>query len=430
MIQEFNHIEKVRGELSLPGDKSISHRAVIFSAMADGVSEIANLSDGEDVNSTITCLKSIGAEIERVARSVKVRGRGFKNFTKPSSPLNAGNSGTTSRLLSGLLAPQNFDSEIFGDDSLSKRPMDRVIHPLKLMGAVIESTGNGTLPMKIFPPEKFIPIDYYLPVASAQVKSAVLIAALHCDGITSVMDKYQTRDHTERMLNLKTSSISVADGKEKVIYSSKENYPVPSSYFVPSDISTASFFIVLTLLLKNSELKLTNVCLNETRTGILKILKEMGGNIEIQNEKESNGELFGDLIVRSSKLKNVEIKNETIPNIIDEIPILSVAGLFAESAFQIQNAKELRKKESDRIKSLCYNYRLLGLNIDETPDGFAISGEIKNLSPIFECFDDHRIAMAFLILSMLLKEGAKMNKFECVSISNPNFISQLKRIIG
>ena len=429
MIQEFNHIEKLNGELSLPGDKSISHRAVIFSAMADGVSEISNLSDGEDVNSTINCLEAIGTEIERVGRSAKVRGRGFKNFKKPSSPLNAGNSGTTARLISGLLAPQNFNSVIIGDDSLSKRPMDRVIHPLKLMGANIESTGNGTLPIKIFPPEKLMPIDYSLPVASAQVKSAVLIAALHCDVISSVTDKYQTRDHTERMLNLKTSFLSGPGGKEKVIYSSKENYPRPSSYLVPSDISTASFFIVLTLLLKNSELKLADVSLNETRIGILKVLKQMGGDIEIQNEKESNGESFGDIIVRSSKLKNIGIKNEIIPNIIDEIPILSVAGLFADGTFQIQNAKELRKKESDRIKSLCYNYRLLGLIIDESPDGFTISGEIKNHLPIFESFDDHRIAMAFSVLSMLLKEGAKMNKFDCVSISNPNFISQLKKIV-
>jgi 3-phosphoshikimate 1-carboxyvinyltransferase len=248
MVQEFNHIEKVNGELSLPGDKSISHRAVIFSAMADGISEITNLSDGEDVSTTINCLKVIGTEIEKVGNSVKIRGRGFKNFTKPISQLNAGNSGTSARLLSGLLAAQNFDSEIIGDDSLSKRPMDRVIHPLKLMGTNIESSSNGTLPIKIFSPEKLIPIDFFLPIASAQVKSAVLIAALHCDGTTSVTDMYQTRDHTERMLNLKTRF----SGNEKVIYSSKENYPLPKFYFIPSDISTASFFIVLTLLLKNS----------------------------------------------------------------------------------------------------------------------------------------------------------------------------------
>lgn len=425
MIQEFNRIEKVKGELNLPGDKSISHRAIIFSAMAGGVSEINNLSDGEDVKSTIYCLEAIGTEIERVGRSAKVRGRGFKNFTKTSSPLNAGNSGTSARLFTGLLAAQNFDSVIIGDESLSNRPMDRVIHPLKLMGANIYSTIDGTLPIKIFPVNKLNPIDYILPVASAQVKSAVLIAALHDDGITSVTDKYATRDHTERMLNLRT----IFSGKEKVIYSSRENYPLPKSYFVPSDISTASFFIVLTLLSKNSELKITDVSLNETRIGVLKVLKEMGGNIEIQNEKESNGESFGDIIVKSSKLKNIEIKNEIIPNIIDEIPILSVAGLFAEGIFQIENAKELRKKESDRIKSLCYNYRLLGIIADESPDGFTLTGEIQNHTPIFESFDDHRIAMAFSVLSTLLKDGAKMNKFECVSISNPNFISQLKRIV-
>ena len=429
MVQEFNRIENVSGELNLPGDKSISHRAVIFSAMADGVSEITNLSDGEDVNSTITCMEFIGAVIERAGRSAKVRGKGFKKFTKPSSMLNAGNSGTTTRLLSGLLAAQNFESIIIGDDSLSKRPMERVIQPLKLMGAGIESTDSGTLPIKIFPVKKLNPIDYQLLVASAQVKSAVLIAALHCDGITSVTDKYATRDHTERMLNLKTSFLSGNHKNEKVIYSSKENYPVPKSYFIPSDISTASFFIVLTLLSKNSELILHDVSLNETRIGILKVLKEMGGDIEIQNEKESNGEPFGDIVVKSSKLKNTAIKNEIIPNIIDEIPILSVAGFFAEGSFQIQNAKELRKKESDRINSLCYNYRLLGLNVDETPDGFSISGEIKHYSPAFESFDDHRIAMALSVLSMLLKDGAKINKFECVGISNPNFIFQLKKIV-
>ncbi len=263
-----------------------------------------------------------------------------------------------------------------------------------------------------------------MPIPSAQVKSAVLIAGLHCEGITSVTDAFETRDHTERMLGLKTE----ASGKEKIIYSSVQNYPQPSKYFVPSDISTASFFIILTLLTKSSSLRLKNVSLNPSRIGILKVLKEMGGAIEIENEGQSINEPFGDIVVKSSILKNVQIESGIIPNIIDEIPILSVAGLLAEGEFEIKNAKELRKKESDRINSLCHNYRLLGLNIEEYDDGFSISGEVKNQFPIFNSFHDHRIAMAFAVLSMLLKDGAKIDNFECVAISNPNFMFQLKKI--
>jgi 3-phosphoshikimate 1-carboxyvinyltransferase len=425
LIQELKQIKKISGDLELPGDKSISHRALIFSAMAHGVSEISNLSDGMDVNSTVSCLESIGTEIIRVGNSAKVRGRGFKNFSKPITSLNAGNSGTTARLLSGLLAAQNFDSVISGDDSLSKRPMDRVILPLKLMGAKIQSSNNNDLPLKIFSTKNLYPIDYLLPIPSAQVKSAILIAALHCEGITSVKDNYAIRDHTERMLGLRTAF----SGKEKIIYASKTDYPHPCSYFVPSDISTASFFIVLTLLSKSSDLTLKNVSLNPSRIGFLIILKEMGGNIEIKNERESNREQFGDIVIESSSLKNVEINSEIVPNIIDEIPILSVAGLFADGKFVIKNAKELRKKESDRINSLCHNYRLLGLDIEEFEDGFSLLGEVKNRFPVFDSFNDHRIAMAFAVLSMLLKDGAKINKFECVNISNPNFISQLKKIV-
>ncbi len=426
MLQEFNHIENVRGDLSLPGDKSISHRAVIFSAMADGVSEIANLSDGDDVNSTIKCFEAMGVEIEKVGRLVKVRGKGFRKFSKPKSELNAGNSGTTARLLSGFLAAQDFEAIIIGDESLSKRPMGRVINPLKLMGTNFESNSNETLPLKIFPSEKINPINYVLPVASAQVKSAVIIAALHGEEISLVTEKFLTRDHTERMLNLKT----VNEGKVKTIYSSVEDYPHPNAYYVPSDISTASFFIVLTLLLKSSELRLRNISLNPTRIGILKILKAMGGKIKIDNERESSHEPIGDIIVQSSNLKNILVDEEIVPNIIDEIPILSVAGLFSEGKFSINHAKELRKKESDRINSICYNYRMLGLQVEEYADGFSVSGNVKNDFPVFESFDDHRIAMTFSVLSLLLKDGGKVNKFECVSISNPSFISQLKQIMS
>ncbi|NWF89457.1 MAG: 3-phosphoshikimate 1-carboxyvinyltransferase [Ignavibacteriaceae bacterium] len=426
MIKEFYKIESVNGELNLPGDKSISHRAVMFSAMAKGISRIENLSDGDDVNSTIFCFEKLGVEVERVGKSAIVNGKGFKNFSKPAVPLDAGNSGTTARLISGFLAAQNFESTVIGDQSLSKRPMARVIQPLRLMGAKFETNQQETLPLKILSGANLNPINYNLPVASAQVKSAILIAALHCDEISSVRDTFFTRDHTERMLGLKVSN----DSNSKLIYSSKEFYPRAQEYFVPSDISTASFFIVLALLLKSSELKIKNVGLNPSRIGILKVLKEMGADIKSENERESSNEPIGDIVVKSSQLKNIEIDEQIIPNIIDEIPILSIAGLFAEGNFKISNAKELRTKESDRIKSLCFNFRMLGLNVDEEESGFSVSGEITNRNPVFESFDDHRIAMAFSILSLLLKDGGKINKFECVSISNPNFISQLKQING
>ena len=425
MIQEFNNIEKVFGELALPGDKSISHRAVIFSSMAKGVSEIHNLSDGQDVQSTINCLQSIGTEIERIGRHVKISGKGIWGFSSPISDLNAGNSGTTARLLAGLLAAQNFESKIVGDESLSKRPMDRVIDPLRLMGAKIDSAAEKTLPIKIHPVLKINPIEYKLPVASAQVKSALLICGLHCNEESLVIDRFFTRDHTERMLGLK----SELRNNEKIIYASQKKYPQPNSYFVPSDVSTAAFFIVLALLSKIAELKIPSVSLNETRTGLLKLLIEMGGKIEINNQQENNGEFFGDIIVKNSELQNNSITSEIIPNIIDEIPILAVASWFSTGKFNIKNAGELRKKESDRIKSLCWNFKLLGLDVEEFEDGFSISGEITNDEPLFESFNDHRIAMAFAVLSMLLKNGGKVKDFDCAAISNPNFIPQVKSIV-
>jgi 3-phosphoshikimate 1-carboxyvinyltransferase len=426
MIQEFNPIHHVLGKLKLPGDKSISHRAVIFSAMAEGVSEIENLSDGEDVSSTIKCMQSLGTEIERRESKCIVKGRGFMNFAQPKSFLDARNSGTTARLLCGLLSAQNFESTLVGDSSLSKRPMDRIIQPLKLMGAKVESSEKNLLPLKIHPSEKLNSIEYQLPIASAQVKSTILIAGLHLAELTVVEDRFCTRDHTERMLGLNLYET----GNSRFISASKLNYPLPTKYFVPSDISTAAFFIVLALLSKSSELILKNVCLNPSRTGILELLKAMNANIEITNAGSLNNEPFGDIVVKRSELKNVEISSELIPNIIDEIPILSIAGLFAEGNFQIRFADELRKKESDRINSLCHNFRLLGLSVEEFDDGFLLSGKIKNHYPVFESFGDHRIALAFAVLSMHLKHGGKVNNFECVSISNPNFISQLKQIIG
>jgi 3-phosphoshikimate 1-carboxyvinyltransferase len=423
-MQEFYKINKVAGELTLPGDKSISHRSVIFSCLADGVSTIKNLSNGEDVKSTMSCFKKLGCKIEQQDGLVKITGKGFGNFTEPKEALDAGNSGTTARLISGILAVQKFKTVVAGDESLSKRPMKRVIEPLELMGGKIKASEGMTLPMEYYPSENINVISYELPVASAQVKSAILLAGLHLEAETKVIEKIPSRNHTEVMLNL---PVTHSEGKT-IISVSKKNYPSPADYLAPSDISTAAFFIVLALLVKDSRLTLKNVSLNETRTGIIKVLQAMGGKIEILNQRKISGESLGDLVIYGSRLKNITIGEEIIPNIIDEIPILSAAGLFAEGDFIITKAKELRAKESDRISALCSNYKELGLDVEEYEDGFLLHGKIKNNKPVFESFGDHRIAMTFAILSLVLDNGGKMNSFGCVSISNPDFLQQLQKI--
>lgn len=425
MMQEFKPTGIVRGRLTLPGDKSISHRAVMFASMAKGTSVIYNCLNADDVNSTIRCFRQLGCEIERTGNKLIVEGRGFKGFRKPDAPLYAGNSGTTSRLISGILCAQDFETSITGDDSLSKRPMKRIMGPLAGMGADLTATPDFTLPLTIKPASKLHAVNYRMDVASAQVKSAVLLAGLHLDEVTTVIETERTRNHTENLLNLNVEE----KGGERIITVSKKNYPQSFEMTVPSDISSAAFLIIFALLSEDSELILENVLLNETRTGILDVLKRMGANILLEDVKLMNGEKSGTLIIKSSKLKNIEIEKEIIPNIIDEIPILSIAGVFAEGPFEIRNAKELRFKESDRIKAMCENFKFLGLEVDEYEDGFSVGGEIRTKKMIFESYHDHRIAMSFAVLSMLRKEGGKVNNFECVEISNPAFLDQIRRII-
>lgn len=424
MIQEFKKIKNVKGELSLPGDKSISHRAVIFSSLAKGTSRIINLLESDDVISTINCFRNLGCEIHKEGTEYLVNGKGYKGFSKPENDLDAGNSGTTARLISGVLAAQDFGSNLVGDESLSKRPMNRIAKPLSLMGTKIKLSDRGTLPAYFQPSDKLKNIDYELEVASAQVKSALLLSAIHIDQKSTIIEKSITRDHTERMLGCETQF----DNGKKIITASKKNYPNAQEYLIPSDISTAAFFIVLALLAEGSELIIKNVSLNPTRTGFLILLKEMGANITFEKEKKVSGEELGDIVVKSSSLKNIVINPELIPNIIDEIPILSVAGLFAKGDFVIKNAAELRVKESDRIKSLVYNYQQLGVEVEEFEDGFKISGKIKNKNPKFKSFGDHRIAMTFAILSSLVFDNASIENFECAKISNPDFLNQLKSI--
>jgi 3-phosphoshikimate 1-carboxyvinyltransferase len=423
MIQSFNKIEKIKGVLKFQGDKSISHRVLLISSLAAGKSIIRNLSDSDDVKSTIHCLKELGIKIELNNNEAIVFGRGFRGYQKSMNPLNAGNSGTTARLLSGILAAQKFESLIEGDQSLSSRPMKRIIKPLSQMGAIIGSI-DGKLPIKISPNENLHSINFNLIVPSAQVKSAILFAGLHLDEDTSVVETIQTRNHTENLLDLK-----VVKEDEKIISAvSKNNYPEAKEYFIPGDISSAMFFIVLTLLTKNSELLIKDISLNPTRIECLSLLKRMGGNIQIEEKGISNNEAYGDLLVKSSDLSNVKIDKKFIPLIIDEIPVLTIAGIFAEGLFELQGAAELRVKESDRIKAICTNLLKLGLEIEEFDDGFGVSGSIKKQSEPFNSFGDHRIAMAFSILSCLLNEGGEVDGFECVSVSNPDFLQQLRSI--
>ena len=423
MIQSFTKINRVSGTLSLSGDKSLSHRALLISSMANRKSSILNLSDSEDVKSTIRCLESLGIKIEYLSNKVIVNGRGYKGYKVSSQSLNAGNSGTTARLLAGILSAQKFESLIEGDESLSSRPMNRIIEPLTLMGSKIKST-DGKLPLQIYPASNLRSINYELPIPSAQVKSAILLAGLHLEDETSVVESKLTRNHTENLLNL---SVKREEGKI-ISFVSKRNYPVSKEYFIPGDISSAMFFIVLTLLSEKSELLIKNVSLNPTRTESFNLIKRMGGDIQIEATGESNKEVYGDLFVKSSTLSNVKMDGEKIPLIIDEIPILAVAGIFAEGIFEIRGASELRVKESDRIKSLVSNFKLIGLEVEEFKDGFRISGNVKKTTQPFQSFSDHRIAMAFTILSSILEHGGKVERFESVAVSNPGFLDQLKSI--
>lgn len=424
MKMKFEKIKSVKGELNLAGDKSISHRAVIFSAMAVGKSTILNLSKGEDVRSTLNIVKELGASVVEEKNKLIITGCGFQNLKKPDKNLDCGNSGTTARLLSGVLAAQKFSSTLIGDESLSKRPMKRIIEPLKKMGVKIIALNDNNLPITIDPSYKLIPINYKMPMASAQIKSCVLLAGLHLDETSTVIDKVQSRNHTEQMLGLPVEIL----GNNIVSKSSRKFYPKPCDYFIPGDISSAAFPIVLTLITPNSELIIKNISLNPTRIGFIEILKKMGANIYFEDIQTSSNEEYGNVIVKSSLLKNIEIDHKIIANIIDEIPILTIAGIFAEGDFKIQNANELRVKESDRIKSICSNLKTLGLNVEESADGFTVNGLVKINNPVFISYGDHRIAMAFSILSMLLNYGGEVDGFECAGISNPDFNDQIKLI--
>ncbi len=439
-IKPANYLQ---GKINLPGDKSISHRAALFSALADGETKIENFASSEDCTSTLNCLKDLGVEIERENSTVFIKGVGKNGFTKPENELDCGNSGTTVRLISGILAGQNFDSILIGDESLSKRPMKRVIEPLSQMNAKIESNDN-LLPMKIYGENPLRSITYKMPVASAQVKSCILLAGLNADGITKVQSpnsKNQSatsRNHTELMLkylgaDISENFIETDEGFVHEVSIDGNSKLVAKDLNVPSDISSAAFFLVGAACLENSEIVLQNVGLNPTRAAIIEVLRQFGAAIEIINQREACGEIVGDLRVigNSGFTPNADsniISGEVIANLIDEIPVLAVFGTQIEGGLEIRNAEELRVKESDRIAATVENLRRMNADVEEFSDGLRV-GKSNLKAAKINSFGDHRISMAFAIAGLFATGETEIINHECAAVSFPEFFDVLAKIV-
>lgn len=412
---------KINGRITLSGDKSLSHRALMLGALADGKSVIRNLSKGADVQSTISCLQQCGIRIESDKKQTIVYGNTWQN---PSQPLDCGNSGTTVRLLAGLLVGKGIPATLTGDDSLSKRPMNRITLPLQMMGANIESK-NGNLPIQI-KSSSLSGIRYELPIASAQVKSTILLAGLGATGETTIIENTQTRDHTERMLNSLDVPVHTYQNEISVSPLAKTVYNF--NWAIPGDLSTASFFIAATILLDNSELIIDNLLVNPTRIGFIKTAKLMGANIEYLNQKTHFNENIASLRVRSSQLSNIKIYSKDIPSMIDEIPILAVLATQSKGKTEIRGAKELRVKESDRIHAISFNLKNMGVSVEEFEDGFAIEGPVKLKGAHISTFGDHRIAMAFSIAGLISEEKNTFDDLSCINISCPEFFQLLELV--
>ncbi len=417
--------KSLSGTITVPGDKSISHRAVMFGSIAEGTTEISGFLTGDDCMSTIACFKKLGIDIDVDGDKVKVHGKGLNGLTAPTETLDAGNSGTTIRLISGILAAQPFVCEITGDASIQKRPMNRVINPLSLMGAKIKGIKkDGFAPLKI-EGTKLKAMEYELPVASAQVKSAILLASLFADGTTTVIEPVASRNHTEIMLNYFGADIKNENGR---ITSTPVKQLYGKPVVVPSDISSAAFFMVAGLIVPNSHIIIKNVGVNETRTGIIDALKEMGGDITILNENNDSGEPIADIEVKSSKLHGITLQGDIIPRMIDEIPVFAVAALMADGTTTVKDAQELKVKESNRIATMAQELGKMGADITETDDGMIIKGNAKLSGAEVESHNDHRVAMSLAIAGLVADGETKINDAESVAISFPTFYDYIEKL--
>ena len=421
---EIKKQTNLKGTLTVPGDKSISHRAVMFGSLARGTTRISHFLEGADCLSTISCFRKMGIEIDRNKDEILVHGRGLHGLTAPTEILDVGNSGTTTRLISGILAGQTFTSELDGDDSIRTRPMKRIMTPLVSMGADITSRlDNGCAPL-IIHSRPLHAAHYDSPVASAQVKSCVLLAGMYADGITSVTEPFLSRNHTEIMLNYFGAEIT-SEGTTASIR--PEPVLEGRDIQVPGDISSAAYFIAAGLLTPGSEILLKNVGINPTRAGIIKVCMDMGADITLLNES-TEGEPTADLLIRTSSLKGTTIEGSIIPTLIDEIPMLAVMAAFAEGTTIIRDAQELKVKESDRIAVMVDNLRRMGADIEGTDDGMIIHGGRPLHGAVIDSHLDHRIAMSFAVAGTICDGTVEILNGECVNISYPEFYQDLYRL--
>ena len=421
---KFERAKQLKGEVTVPGDKSISHRAVMFGSIADGTTEVTNFLQGADCLSTIDCFRKMGIEIENTPERILVHGKGLHGLSAPSDILDVGNSGTTTRLISGILAAQSFETTLTGDASIQKRPMRRIIEPLSLMGADISSVyDNDCAPLRIVG-GPLHGIHYHSKIASAQVKSAILLAGLYADGKTTVTEPAVSRNHTEIMLNyfgasVNTKGFTASVEPEPVLRGQKVN--------VPGDISSAAYFIAAGLLVPGAEVLIRNVGINPTRDGILRVAQAMGGDITYLNISH-DGEPTADLLVKHSALHGITIEGEIIPTLIDELPIINVMAACADGTTIVRNAEELKAKESNRIDVMVDHLSAMGCDITGTQDGMIIEGGKPLHGTMIDPHMDHRIAMSFAVASLMADSTTEIADSDIVTVSYPNFYGDLRRL--
>ena len=424
---EFTKAAKgLKGQLAVPGDKSISHRAVMLGSIASGNTEIHHFLQGADCLSTISCFRRMGVEIENRGNMVFVHGKGMRGLSAPSGMLDCGNSGTTMRLMSGILAAQPFSSTLTGDASIQKRPMKRIMEPLTQMGAhILSLRENGCAPLRI-KPGKLHGIHYHTPVASAQVKSAILLAGLYSDGPTKVTEPALSRNHTELMLRHFGAEIASEDVTAAVM-PAKELYGAKVE--VPGDISSAAYFIAAALMVPGSEVLIRNVGVNPTRDGMIRVCQAMGADLTLENVRGREAEPMADLLVRHSSLKGVEIGGEIIPALIDELPMIAAMACAAQGTTVIKDAAELKVKESNRIRIMVENLSAMGADIRETEDGMIIEGGHPLHGASVDSHLDHRIAMTFAVTALIADGVTTIKDADCVRISYPGFYQDLSRLL-